>query len=123
MSSLLLLGFFLFLETWHDQPITACRVSRRTRPPRIFGRVFLDSTYRPIGCALRDSAYFRFHDALETPGKAEVTYLDRAIIVNQDVCWFQISVNYRGFVEIVQPTEHVIDNRLHLRFFDVFRGF
>ena len=110
MSSLLLLGFFLFLETWHHQSITTCRVSRRTRPSRIFGCVFLNSTYRAIGCALRDAAYFRFHDTLETPGKAEVTYLDRAIIVNQDVCWLQVAVDYGRFVEIVQAAEHVVEN-------------
>jgi hypothetical protein len=35
----------------------------------------------------------RFDDSLEAAGEAEVTDLDRAVVINQDICWLQVPVN------------------------------
>ena len=55
-------------------------------------------------------------DSLEAAGEAEVTDLDRAVVINQDVRWLQVSVDDLGFVQVIQATQDVVHYRFHLGF-------
>lgn len=44
------------------------------------------------------------------------SYLQRTVFIEQNICWFQITMNDRGGMEILQPCEHLIQEGL-----DVFR--
>ena len=60
------------------------------------------------------AAAIGFFDTFKASCEAEIADLDRAVIIDKDVCWFQITVNDLGLVQIVDSTEHIVDNGLHL---------
>ena len=58
-------------------------------------------------------------DSVHASSQAEVANLDRAVVVNQDVARLQVAVNDLCFVQVVQAAQDVVNNRLHLRLFEV----
>jgi hypothetical protein len=50
-----------------------------------------------------------FDNSFQAAGEAEVADLNRAVIVNQDVCGFQITVDDLTSMQIVEAAEHVVN--------------
>lgn len=45
--------------------------------------------------------------------EAEVQYFETAVEVDNDIGWLQVSVDYPGLVQVVDSTEHLIEQKGH----------
>lgn len=52
----------------------------------------------------------RLNNAFEAASEAKVTDLNRAIVINEDVSGFQITVDDLTPVQIVKAAEHIVNN-------------
>lgn len=53
-------------------------------------------------------------DSLGTSGQPKVTDLDGTVIIDQNVGWFEVSVQDVGRVQVLHALEQVVHNGLHM---------
>ena len=49
-------------------------------------------------------------DAFHAAGKAKVAYLNSAVVVDQNIAWLEVSMNYFSLVKVVESAQNVIDD-------------
>ena len=55
-------------------------------------------------------------DFFNVSGKTEITQFDFTVLVNQNVGWFNISMNESSTVNIFDTLENLIDDKLMMKF-------
>lgn len=57
----------------------------------------------------------RYH---QQPGQSKIRDLDIALVINQDILWFQVSVKYLFLVTVFNACQYFLDDGLGLLFVD-----